>query len=104
MGECVRERGMVVRVRSLFRQMGGRASGRMLWRLMLFVGVCGLFGSVTVASSQSPAPTNAPNLIQDGGFEREGEGWFACGNVLLVDAESIGAEFVRSGRYAVVIA
>lgn len=75
--------------------------GRVLRRILLFVCVCGLFGSGTMALSQSSAPTNALNLIQDGGFEQKGEGWEVCGNVVLIDAQSVGAEFVYSGRYAI---
>lgn len=71
--------------------------------MLLFVCVCGLFSSGTIVSSQSLVPMNAPNLIQDGGFEQEGEGWEACGNVGLVDGQSAGAEFVYSGRYAIVM-
>ncbi|MFQ3661539.1 MAG: WD40 repeat domain-containing protein [Chloroflexaceae bacterium] len=47
-----------------------------------------------------PAPAQAANLVQDGGFEQQGAGWEACGNVRLVDAESAGAGAVYSGRYA----
>lgn len=85
---------------SLFRQTWTQIRGRIPQRILLFVCVCALFSSGTMALSQSPAPTNAPNLIQDGGFEQQGEGWGACGNVRLVDAQSAGAEFVYSGRYA----
>ena len=46
---------------------------------------------------------NTSNLIQDGSFEQEGEGWEECGNVALVDAQAAGAEFVYSGRYAAVM-
>lgn len=88
---------------SLFRQTWTQIRGRIPQRILLFVCVCALFSSGTMALSQSPAPTNAPNLIQDGGFEQQGEGWGACGNVRLVDAQSAGAEFVYSGRYAVLM-
>jgi hypothetical protein len=72
-------------------------------RIMLFVCVFGFTGSVVIASPPPQSPMNTSNLIQDGGFEQEGEGWEACGNVALVDAQADGAEFVYSGRYAVIM-
>jgi Tol biopolymer transport system component len=48
-------------------------------------------GNIGLASSD--------NLIQDGGFEQQGDGWESCGNVALVDAQN-GADLVYRGRYA----
>ena len=76
---------------------------RIIRRIMFFVCVCGFAGSVVIASPPPQSPMNTANLIQDGGFEQEGEGWELCGNVALVDAQAAGAEFVYSGRYAVVM-
>jgi hypothetical protein len=70
---------------------------------MLFVCVFGFAGSVVIASPPPQSPMSTANLIQNGGFEQEGEGWELCGNVALVDAQAAGAEFVYSGRYAVVM-
>jgi Tol biopolymer transport system component len=72
-------------------------------RIMLFVCVCGFAGSVVIASPPPQSPMNTSNLIQDGSFEQEGEGWEECGNVALVDAQKAGAESVYSGRYAAVM-
>jgi len=76
---------------------------RIIQRIMFFVCVCGFAGSVVIASPPPQSPMNTANLIQDGGFEQKGEGWEACGNVALVDAQEAGAESVYSGRYAAVM-
>ena len=70
---------------------------------MFFVCVCGFAGGVVSASPSTQSPTSTANLIQNGSFEQQGEGWEACGNVALVDAQADGAEFVYSGRYAVIM-
>ena len=88
---------------SLFRRAWTPMRGRVLRHILLFVCVCGLFSSGTMVLSQSSVPTNALNLIQDGGFEQQGDGWESCGNVGLIDAQSAGAEFVYSGRYAILM-
>jgi hypothetical protein len=72
-------------------------------RIVFLVCVFGFAGGVVIASPPPQSPMNTSNLIQDGGFEQEGEGWEACGNVALVDAQADGAEFVYSGRYAAVM-
>lgn len=52
--------------------------------------------AVPVASS----PTQADNLVQNGGFEEQGANWESCGNVGLADAQVTGADTVYTGRYA----
>ncbi len=68
-----------------------------LMRLCLFVAVC---ISSSLISVPTPARSQSPNLIQDGGFEQGGVNWEACGGVGLVDAQNAGLEFVHTGRYA----
>ncbi len=69
--------------------------------IMFFVCVCGFAGGVVSASPLTQSPTSTANLIQNGSFEQQFEGWEGCGNVALVDAQEAGAESVYSGRYAV---
>jgi len=76
---------------------------RIIRWIVFLVCVFGFAGGVVIASPPPQSPMNTSNLIQDGGFEQEGEGWEACGNVALVDAQADGAEFVYSGRYAAVM-
>jgi len=76
---------------------------RIIRRIMFFVCVCGFAGGVVIASPPPQSPMSTANLIQDGGFEQQGEGWEVCGNVALVDAQKAGAESVYSGRYAAVM-
>ena len=76
---------------------------RIIRWIMFFVCVCGFAGGVVSASPSTQSPTSTANLIQNGSFEQQGEGWEACGNVALVDAQADGAEFVYSGRYAVIM-
>ena len=72
-------------------------------RIMLFVCICGFAGGVVTASPLPQSPMNTSNLIQDSGFEQQDEVWEGCGDVALVDAQTDGAEFVYSGRYAAVM-
>lgn len=88
---------------SLYRNRWVRAPGRVLQRIALIVLVCVLLTGAPTVTSQSPSPANAQNLIQNGGFEQEGEGWEGCGNVRIVDGQSGGAESVYAGRYAAVM-
>ena len=76
---------------------------RIIRRIMFFVCVFGFAGGVVIASPPPQSPMSTANLIQNGGFEQEGEGWEVCGNVALVDAQEAGAESVYSGRYAAVM-
>jgi len=76
---------------------------RIIRWIMFFACVCGFAGGVVSASPPSQSPMNTSNLIQDSGFEQQDEVWEGCGNVALVDAQTDGAEFVYSGRYAVVM-
>jgi len=72
-------------------------------RIMFFICVFGLSGGIVTASPPPQSPMNTSNLIQDSGFEQQDEVWEGCGNVALVDAQKAGAEFVYSGRYAVIM-
>jgi hypothetical protein len=76
---------------------------RIIRWIMFFVCVCGFAGGVVSASPSTQSPTSTANLIQNGSFEQQFEGWEGCGNVALVDAQTDGAEFVYSGRYAAVM-
>jgi hypothetical protein len=76
---------------------------RIIRRIMFFVCVCGFAGGVVIASPPPQSPMSTANLIQNGSFEQQFEGWERCGNVALVDAQEAGAEFVYSGRYAVIM-
>lgn len=74
----------------------------MLVRFCSFVcSLMTLIGVVASPASPASAQTSPPNLIQDGGFEQEGMGWEACGQVVLVDAQTSGPNVVYAGRYAV---
>ncbi len=88
---------------SLYRNRWVRALGRVLQRIALIVLVCVLLIGAQTVTSQSPGPVNTQNLIQNGGFEQQGEGWEGCGNVQIVDGQSGGAELVYAGRYAAVM-
>ncbi len=70
-------------------------------RIVFLVCVCGFAGGVVSASPSTQSPMSTANLIQNGSFEQQFEGWEGCGNVALVDAQAAGAESVYSGRYAV---
>ncbi len=74
---------------------------RIIRRIMFFVCIFGFAGSVVIASPPPQSPMSTANLIQNGSFEQQFEGWEGCGNVALVDAQAAGAESVYSGRYAV---
>ena len=76
---------------------------RIIRWIMFFVCVCGFAGGVVSASPSTQSPTSTANLIQNGSFEQQFEGWERCGNVALVDAKEAGAESVYSGRYAAVM-
>ncbi len=84
------------------RWQWGQAGRRLRLMVCLLCALGLLVGASTVAA-QPGELMNAPNLIQNGGFERQGEGWEGCGNVQIVDAQSAGAEFVYAGRYAAVM-
>ncbi|MFC1464420.1 MAG: TolB family protein [Candidatus Brachytrichaceae bacterium NZ_4S206] len=78
--------------------------GRTIRRIILCACVYGLFGHVASAAATSPQTrpqTSPPNLVQNAGFEQLNDNsWESCGDVRLVDAQSAGAEFVHTGRYA----
>ncbi len=86
------------------RQMRAKRLPCMLRSALMLVCAGWLLSGVVVAAAQPAGPANAPNLIQNGGFEQQGAGWEGCGNVQLVDGQQAGADFVYAGRYAAVMA
>ncbi len=83
------------------RRAGGL--GVVVRPMLLVVFLYGLLVGAPAVTSQSSDLANVQNLIQNGGFEQQGEGWEGCGNVQIVDGQSAGAAFVYAGRYAAVM-
>ncbi len=93
----------MVLFRRQLRQMQARCMSRLVRYVLLLVVGGWLFSGITPVAAQLAEPANAPNLIQNGGFEQLGASWEECGNVQLVDAQQDGTESVYAGRYAAVM-